>query len=125
MSALAGRWNFDDKPDAALLCRKMLAAQEIYGPDHDASWDGGAVALGRRLYRRLPEDRHDFAPQASPDGRWHLVADVRLDNRDELTERLALDPAEAARLPDAAFLLGAWQKWREDSVAHLLGDYAF
>jgi asparagine synthase (glutamine-hydrolysing) len=125
MSALAGRWNFDDKPDADELCRKMLAAQEIYGPDHGASWDGGSVALGRRLYRRLPEDRHDLAPQASPDGRWHLVADVRLDNRDELTGALGLDPETAARLPDATFLLAAWQKWREECFAHLLGDYAF
>lgn len=125
MSALAGRWNFNDKPDADQLCRKMLAAQEIYGPDHGASWDGGEVALGRRLFRSLPEDRHDRGPQASEDGRYHLVADVRLDNRDELAGRLGLDREAAARLPDAAFLLAAWQKWQEGCFDHLLGDYAF
>jgi hypothetical protein len=36
MSAPAGRWTFDGNPEAAASCRRMLAAQQIYGPHDDA-----------------------------------------------------------------------------------------
>ena len=32
MTAIAGLWRFDGRPDAADGCRRMLAAQKIYGP---------------------------------------------------------------------------------------------
>ena len=56
MSALAGIWYFDGKPHAAEACARMLGAQAIYGPHDVAQWDGGNLALGRRLFRTLPED---------------------------------------------------------------------
>ncbi|HST36150.1 MAG TPA: asparagine synthase-related protein [Allosphingosinicella sp.] len=125
MSALAGRWNHDGRTDAGEACRKMLAAQEIYGPHDGAAWDGGDVALGRRLFRTLPEDAYDRQPLAGAGGRYRLIADVRLDNRDELAASLGLDATTAAGMADAAFLLAAWEKWGEDCFPHLLGDYAF
>jgi asparagine synthase (glutamine-hydrolysing) len=125
MSALAGRWNFDGKPGAGASCKRMLAAQEIYGPHHGASWDGGDIAIGRRLFRSLPEDMYDRQPLVGGGGRYRLVADVRLDDRDELAAALGLDATRAASLPDAAFLLAAWEQWREDCFDRLFGDYAF
>lgn len=122
MSALAGRWNFDGKPDAGRDSERMLAAQAMYGPHDVAHWDAGTVALGRRLFRLLPEDIHDAQPLIGGDGRFVLVADVRLDNRDELLATLRLAPAAAA---DSAILLAAWERWGENTPDHLVGDYAF
>ena len=51
MTAIAGLWRFDGRPDAADGCTRMLAAQEIYGPDARGEWSEGGVALGRRLMR--------------------------------------------------------------------------
>ena len=62
----------------------MLAAQAIYGPHGERTWSDGALAMGRRLYRTLPEDVHDRQPLHDAAERFSLVADVRLDNRDEL-----------------------------------------
>jgi len=87
--------------------------------------EDGPVTIGRALYRLLPEDRFDLAPQRSADGRFLLVADARIDNREALADRLALSGGDAARLCDAAFILRAWQRWGEDCVDHLTGDYAF
>jgi len=103
----------------------MLAALAPYGPHGTAIAEDGAVAMGRALYRLLPEDRFDTAPQRSPDGRFLLVADARIDNRDALAERLGIAGGEAARLCDAAFILRAWLRWSEACVDHLTGDYAF
>src|SRR5215217_1167187 len=125
MSALAGYWGFDGRPDAAQCCRRMLGAQEVYGPHGSADWDGGEIALGRRLYDILPEDAHDRQPLIGGGGRYALVADLRLDNREDLARDLGISPGEAAYMPDDAFLLAAWERWGQDVFDYIHGDYAF
>ncbi|HEX8526755.1 hypothetical protein, partial [Allosphingosinicella sp.] len=91
MSAIAGLWRFDGNPDAEAGCARVLASQEIYGPHDGSLWAEGPVALGRRLFRTLPEDSYDRQPLVGRDGGLVLVADVRLDNRPELAAELGLD----------------------------------
>jgi asparagine synthase (glutamine-hydrolysing) len=103
----------------------MLAAQALYGPHAEDVWSDEAVALGRRLWRRLPEDAFDRQPLVGGGGRFALVADLRLDNRVELEGELGVDAARAPTISDAALLLDAWERWGGDCVDHLVGDYAF
>src|SRR3974377_2460816 len=102
MTALAGLWRFDGQQNAADSCARMLAAQKMYGPHAGAHWSNGDVALGRRLMRVLPEDAFDRQPLIGGKGRYCLVADVRLDNRDELAEILHIPKPQAGTLSDAA-----------------------
>jgi asparagine synthase (glutamine-hydrolysing) len=125
MSALAGIWYFNGQRDPAEGCARMLAAQEVYGPDAGAQWSDGGVAIGRRLMRLLPEDRFDRQPLVGGEGRYTLVADLRIDNRDELADRLDIPAVRAAGLSDAAILLAAIERWEEGCLDHLIGDYAF
>jgi asparagine synthase (glutamine-hydrolysing) len=125
MTALAGLWRLDGRPDAAEGCARMLAVQELYGPHHGAQWSDGAVALGRRLMRLLPEDEFDRQPLTGNAARYILVADVRLDNRNELIEALGIQATQARTLCDGAILLAAIERWHEFCFEHLLGDYAF
>lgn len=125
MSALAGIWNFDAEPEAARSCVRILAAQAMYGPHDQSHWDGGNISLGRRLFRALPEDANDTQPLIGGDGRFVLVADVRLDNREELASALSISPDRARGLPDSAILLAAWERWQSRVFDHLVGDYAF
>src|SRR5262249_2111855 len=99
--------------------------QALYGPHDAAQWADGGVALGRRLMRVLPEDKFDRQPLIGGDGRYVLVADVRLDNRDELTQALRISPSQARTLCDAAILLAAIERWDESCLERLVGDYAF
>ena len=103
----------------------MLQAQEMFGPHHGAQWDGGQIALGRRLYRSLPEDIHDRGPLIGRGGDCVLVADLRLDNRDDLTSQLQVSPERARTLADADILMAAWERWGLDLFDRLVGDYAF
>jgi asparagine synthase (glutamine-hydrolysing) len=123
MSAVAGLWRLDGRPDAGAGCARMLASQEIYGPHDGRHWSDGPIALGRRLFRTLPEDAYDRQPLHSADGRFILVADVRLDNREELVAALGL--ASASRLCDAAILLDSLARWGEGALDRLVGDFAF
>lgn len=122
MSALAGRWNFGGSEDASADCRRMLRAQHMYGPHDSRNWSDDGIALGRNLFRLLPEDRHDRQPLIGEAGRYMLVADLRLDNRDELAAAMGFD---ARGMADAEVLLRAWEHWQESAFDHLLGDYAF
>jgi len=102
----------------------MLAAQALYGPDDTASARFGTLALGRNLFRLLPEDVHDRQPLVGGNGRFALVADVRLDNRYELHSALGLD-GRAASLADSDILLLALENWGEAGLDRIVGDYAF
>ncbi len=124
MSALAGIWHFDGKPDADQACARMLAAQSIYGVHDSAQWDMGPIAFGRRLFRTLPEDIHDNQPLIGGEGRFVLIADLRIDNRDELITALQISPERARQMADSALLLTAWERWRERCLDRLVGDYA-
>jgi asparagine synthase (glutamine-hydrolysing) len=79
--------------------------------------------MGRCLHRTLPEDAYDHQPLRGAGGRLTLVADVRLDNRDELAADLRI--AGASRLSDTAILLAALEHWGEGALDRLAGDFAF
>lgn len=125
MSAIAGAWTTATGPDPRRSCERMLTAQALYGPHASDLWDEGDISLGRRLFRILPEDIHDRQPLIGGGGRFALVADLRLDNRDELEHALNISSEAARNWCDAAVLLAAWEKWSEDCFGHLVGCYAF
>ncbi|HEY1751447.1 MAG TPA: asparagine synthase-related protein [Caulobacteraceae bacterium] len=123
MSAIAGLWRLDGRPDAAEGCARMLDALAIYGRDGARAWDGGDVALGRRLTRVLPEDALDRQPLIGARG-LVLVADVRVDNRAELGAALGVAPARLAAMSDADVLLAAYERWETGAFHRVAGDFA-
>lgn len=125
MTGICGFWRFDDRPGAADACARMRRALAIYGSDRNGQWDDGAIAMGSQLACLLPEDQYDRQPLISADGRFVLVADVRLDNRPELAAALGLPAGDLATMADADLLLRAWSAWGRDGVRRLYGDFAF
>lgn len=122
MTALAAWWA--PAGGAADRCARMVAAQAIYGPDGQAVLANDGAALGRCLSRVLPEDRYDHGPVTSADGRYMLVADARIDNREELAVALGLSAARAGLLAEPALILAAIERWGEAAIARLVGDFA-
>ena len=100
-----------------------MAAQRDYGLREASFHCAGDSAFGISLYDLLPEDRFDRQPLS--DGRFQLVADIRLDNRVELLSGLGESAADFGARSDADILFLALRAWGERCVDHLVGDFAF
>lgn len=103
---------------AALL--RAGAAPELRAPEIGGR---GAVAFGRALRPILAEDEGGSQPLPLQPGGL-LVFDGRLDNRDEIGERLSLSPAGRRACSDGALAALAWSRWGLQSIDLLLGDFA-
>lgn len=125
MTALAAYWALkDNEASPRQAAERILRGQQIYAPEAAAVAQHGNVAIGRRLFATVPEDVHDRGPITGGGGRWALVADVRLDAREELCGQLAIRASEAKRLCDSAIVMRAIERWHEDAIERLIGDFA-
>ncbi|HET9427342.1 MAG TPA: asparagine synthase-related protein [Allosphingosinicella sp.] len=124
MSAIAGTWNVSRGAFTPPLSR-LLQSQFPYGPDSQDWLERDDFACGRCLFRILAEDRFDRQPVVCPEERFLLVADIRIDNRDEVEPQLGLDRSEAATTSDSALLLRSWLAWGEAALGRIHGDFAF
>jgi asparagine synthase (glutamine-hydrolysing) len=66
----------------------------------------------------------DTGPILSRAGKGVLVADVRLDNREELCSALGVTAPEGRLMSDAAIVMAAIDRWGVDAIARLYGDFA-
>ncbi len=102
----------------------MTAMLEKRGPERTGMWRDGSAALGHTLLATTPELQFERQPFTHPETGCLITADVRLDNRDELSDALGL----GERVPsvgDAELILAAYLKWGDQCPIRLLGDFAF
>ena len=123
MSAICGVVRFDGADVAPLTARGMAQAMKHRGSDAIEAIDLGRLAFGHCLLRVNREDVYEAQPIVDRDA--VLVADLRLDNREELAAELGIAADGLAAMPDSEMLLAAWRRWGDDCARHLLGDFAF
>ena len=123
MNAVAGLIG-GDSGEFVRLCNHMLAAQRLYGPDKQSVGSLGNVTFGHCLFRLLAEDAFDLQPVIGCGGAAMLVADLRIDNSDELIARF--DVAQDAKAwSDSRLLMHAYEVWGIGLLDHVIGDFAF
>jgi asparagine synthase (glutamine-hydrolysing) len=84
-----------------------------------------SAALGQCMLWSTPESLSEHQPLVDATGDRVIVADARIDNREELYHELRLRRRPLSQLADSALILAAHERWGEDCVARLLGDFAF
>jgi asparagine synthase (glutamine-hydrolysing) len=72
-----------------------------------------------------PESLREELPLIDKSGNLVIIADARIDNREELVDALDLGDRPRGEISDSELILGAYQSWGEDSPEKLLGDFAF
>jgi asparagine synthase (glutamine-hydrolysing) len=125
MSAIAGVFYVDGRPVQSEAISRMVDVMRHRGPDRQDTWVHGSIGLGHGMLETTPESQHEDLPWQGPTSSCVITADVRIDNRDELMSALRLRPAPDEIVPDSTLILYAYEKWGEDCVDHLLGDFAF
>lgn len=109
-------------PDAILaVLMSALARHEVDGARTD--WLGPAH-LGIQFNHTLPEDDFDRQPYPAQGERFLIVADGRVDNRDELATELGIFGDQFRMLSDAELIARGWERWELGLFNRLLGDVA-
>lgn len=126
MSGIVALLNLNGAPvDRALLLR-MTEHLTFRGPDAQRAQTCGNVGFGHTLLDLDDPSSRPETPFAMDGGAW-VVADARLDARDDLIAELRShaqdDVVEDAS--DGELIARAYRAWGDDCVAHLIGDFAF
>src|SRR5258708_7955343 len=123
MSAIAGLLRFDGGPVTRHGLERTVNALRQYGPDRADIAIADGLGLVHVLMRMTPEDQFDRQPWQGASGAL-ITADVRLDNRAELLERLGVTPGQARAWPDSRVLLAGWEKFSDALWPTLRGPFA-
>src|SRR5579859_731395 len=127
MSGIVGIVHFDGSPVDSGLLRKLTDFLIFRGPDAQQTWIRDNVGFAHTLFKTTEESERDSQP-LTLDGKTWIVADARIDAREELFAALKA-AGEINIVPpcwtDAELILRAYRAWREDCVEHLLGDFSF
>ncbi len=125
MSAIFGILRFDGGAVSARDLERMGNTLRHRGPDGVKSVVDGSVGLGHCLLRVNQEDLFERQPIVDRGADLTLVADLRIDNREEVAAIFGIGAAELRDMPDSALVLRAYRKWGEACAEHLVGDFAF
>lgn len=98
MSGIAGIVNLDSAPIDRDLLSRMTKFMSFRGPDGEEIWTESNVGFGNTLLRT---------------DNLCITADARIDG------------SENTDLTDVEGILSAYEKWGEECVEHLIGDFAF
>ena len=125
MSAIFGILRFDGGDVSTRDLERMSNVLVHRGPDGRKFRADGPVGLGHCLLRVNQEDLFETQPRRDREAGLTMVADCRIDNREELAGIFGIGAAELRDMPDGALVLRAYRKWGEHCAEHLLGDFAF
>lgn len=125
MSAIFGLLRFDGQGVTQRDVDRMGRTMAHRAPDGIHAAVMGPAGLGRGLMRLTEEDLLDVQPVRHVGSGLTLVADVRLDNREELAATLDISDAVLRDMPDSALMLAAYRHWGEGFATRLIGDFAF
>lgn len=123
MSGIGGVVELGGRPVERALLERMAQRLVARGPHGRGVWVDGSVGLVHTLLCVSDED----GPQPiGREGELWIVADARLDARQELVRALVARGQDCSvEQSDAELLLAAYAAWGTGAVEHLLGDFAF
>ncbi len=125
MSGIAGIVSADGAPPDGNLLERMTEALLPRGPDGNHKWSGREAGFCFTLLRTGPAPQAPTQP-LTLDNRVWLLADVRLDGREELRRRLEQRSCALPAEPtDEELLLHSWRSWGKACLAVLRGDFSF
>src|SRR5262249_51888222 len=115
----------DNAPMERELLQSLTDFLSFRGPDGQNFWMDGSLGMGHSLLRTTHESKKE-QQLLGLEERYSIVADARLDAREELIALLPSAGLEAcSTAPDFELILRAYAAWGEACVHHLSGEFSF
>src|SRR5690348_11617906 len=115
----------DNAPIEPALLKSLTDFLSFRGPDGREVCLDGAVGMGHALLRATHEAKTEWQP-ASLEGRYRIVADARLDAREELIDELKRAKRNlCSNATDCDLILQAYAAWGTPCIDRLQGDFSF
>ena len=125
MSGIAGLRRLN----GAFVTRKtvadMINSLSHRGGDRSGVWLNLEIALAHQMLHTTPESVYEVQPFVDHLRGLIVVADARVDNREELISALNLHPTSEAPITDVEIISAAYGKWADSCAEHILGDFVF
>ncbi|RDW22391.1 hypothetical protein CWR48_01405 [Oceanobacillus arenosus] len=99
---------------------ELMKAINIHPWDEAIIWQQKQIFLGC-VVPKLGET----LPYVDVERKMAITADVHLDNREELFDRLGIEEVERKTVQDGQLILKAYQKWGRDCPDFLVGKFIF
>lgn len=136
MSGIVGVFYRDGRAVSQEIVEQMTNIIGHRGLDNRGVWLSESVGMGHCLLCTTPESLLENMPagdasitdtaEAKPHrtNNFIITADLRLDNRPQLINDLNFAAVDPEKITDSELVLAAYQKWGEDCLDRLLGDFA-
>jgi asparagine synthase (glutamine-hydrolysing) len=121
MSVQFGKCNFDGKPVDPKDIDDVRPVLAPYGPDGEGYLCKDNLGILYRAFHTTKESQTETQPNCSKAGSL-ITWDGRLDNRQELTGRLAGELSREST--DLEIVAAAWERWGTNAFGKLIGDWA-
>lgn len=126
MSGLCGVVNLDGAPVEERTLQRMADAAPFLASGGVFSWTEGSVGLAQLAGGATAQDGSQSGPLVLQHGQIVVVADARIDNREELIRTLTAESYLSGQPPsDAELILAAYERWGDECASMILGDFGF
>ena len=111
MSGIVGIYNLNNEPVSEKNLGTMVNSILHRGPDKQKIWFDDGVGFGCVLLQTTPEAIHEELPYFENETQLAIVADARIDNRNELLTTFDCVREDAVFISDSSLVLSAYKKW--------------
>jgi len=94
-------------------------------PDKSGFFEDDRVLMVQCITWNTAPSKLEPAPFHDAEARIYGASWARIDNREELACKLGMSPRAADRICDTELICRCYRKWKEDCIAHLIGDFVF
>jgi asparagine synthase (glutamine-hydrolysing) len=125
MSGIAGIYHLDRKPVNRGLLGRMIDCIPHRGADGTRVWMDGSIGLAHRQLCTTEESLREAQPTHNRAGTCWITFDGRVDNREDLIERLKPKIGSLEAPTDVDLVLYAYDVWGTECLKWVIGDFAF
>ncbi|AXI10760.1 hypothetical protein CV093_19690 [Oceanobacillus sp. 143] len=120
MPAIAGIYQMSNEAMLGNHGFELMKAINIPSSEEAIIWQQRQIFLGS-VVPKLGET----LPYVDVEKKMAITADVHLDNRDELLDRIGIEEVERKTVQDGHLILLAYQKWGRDCPNYFVGKFSF